>query len=74
MYVVINLCRGSYTWVNNSGPIAVHEPYNSNDMSCKNTFSVIKLWPSKVELQVEMNAWTEWWQQGLITEYGQGFA
>ena len=26
-----------------SGPIAMHEPYRSDDISCKNTFSVKKL-------------------------------
>ena len=29
-------------WVNTSGVKAVHEPYKSNDVSCKNTFSVKK--------------------------------
>ena len=27
----------------------MHEPYKSNDISCKNTFDVKKVWPSKVE-------------------------
>ena len=26
---------GSYMWVNNSEPIAMHEPYKSDDISCK---------------------------------------
>ena len=32
----------SYMWVNNSGPIAMHEFYKSNDFSCKSTFGVKK--------------------------------
>ena len=38
-----------YMWVNNSGLIAMHEPYKSNNILCKNTFGVKKVWPSKVE-------------------------
>ena len=29
-------------WVNNSGPIAMHEPYKSDDISCKNSFGIEK--------------------------------
>ena len=39
---------------------------------CKNTFGVKKVHPSKVELYLEMNTHTEWCQQDLISEYGQG--
>ena len=40
------------------------------------TFGIKKVWPSKVELYLEVNAWTYWWQQDLISEYayGQGLA
>ena len=41
---------------NDSGPIAMHEPYKSNDILCKNTFGVKKVQPSKVELYLEVNA------------------
>ena len=34
----------------------MHKPYKSDDISCKNTFSVKKAQPSKVELYLEMNA------------------
>ena len=27
----------------------MHEPYKSDDISCKNTFGFKKVWPSKVE-------------------------
>ena len=27
-------------WDNHSEPVAMHEPYKSNDISCKNTFGV----------------------------------
>ena len=64
----------SYMWVKNSGPIAMHKPYKSNNISCKNTFGVKKVWPSKVESYMEVNAWTDWWQQDNILEYGQGLA
>ena len=42
--------------VKNSGLIAMHEPYKSNDISYKNTFSVKKVRPSKVESYLEVNA------------------
>ena len=48
-------------WVNNSGDIAMHEPYKSDDMSCKYTFGVRKVLSSKVESYLEVNAWTDWW-------------
>ena len=35
-------------WVNNSGPIAMHESYKNDESSCKNTFGVKKVQPSKV--------------------------
>ena len=56
-------------WVNNSEPIAMHEPYKS-DISCKSIFGVKKVWPSKVESYLEVNAWADWRQQDLISEYG----
>ena len=28
--------------INNSGPIAIHEPYKSDDILCNNTFGVKK--------------------------------
>ena len=59
-------------WVKNSGPIAMHEPYRINDISCKNVFSVKKVQSSKVQSYLEVNAWTDWWQQDMISEYGQG--
>ena len=31
-----------------------------------------KVQPSKVESYLEVNVWTDWWQQDLISEYGQG--
>ena len=34
--------------VKNSGLIAMHEPYKTNDISCKNTFGVKKVQPSKI--------------------------
>ena len=45
---------------NNSVPIAIHEPYKSDDISRKNTFNVKKVQPSKVELHLEVNALTDW--------------
>ena len=59
-------------WVKNSGPIAMHETYKSNDISCKNTFGVKKVQPSKVESYLEVNVWTDWQQQDLISEFSQG--
>ena len=50
----------------------MHEPYKSDDISCKNTFGVKKVQPSKVELYLEVSAWTDQWEQNLISEYGQG--
>ena len=41
------------------------EPYQSNDSSYKNSFGVKKLQPSKVESYLEVNAWTDWWQQEI---------
>ena len=57
MYLLIKFCWGS---CNDSGPIAMHEPYKSNDILCKNTFGIKKVQPSKVELYLEVNAWTDW--------------
>ena len=42
MYLLINFYQGSSMWVNNAGPIAMYESYKSDDISCKNTFSVYK--------------------------------
>ena len=50
----------------------MHELYKSDDISCKNTFDVKKVQPSKVESYLEVSAWTDWQQQDLISEYGQG--
>ena len=33
-----------------------------------------KAWPSKLESYLEVNAWTNKWQQDLISEYDQGLA
>ena len=54
-HLLINFCQGSYI-INKSGPIAMHEPYKSNDISCNNTFSVKKVQPSEVESYEEVNA------------------
>ena len=35
-------------------------------------FAVKKVRPSKVESYLEVNVWTGWRQQDLISEYGQG--
>ena len=42
-------------------------------ISMQNTFAVEKVWPSKVESYLEVNAWADLQQQDLISEYGQGF-
>ena len=77
MYLLINFCRGSYIWVNSSG----YNYSNINartlqkyDILCKNTFGVKEAHPIKVESYLQMNAWTDWQQQDLILEYGQGLA
>ena len=49
----------------------MHEPYKSGDISCKNTFGVKKVRPSKIESYLEVIAWTDWQQQDLISEYGE---
>ena len=49
-------------WVNDTGLIVMYELY---------TFSVKTGAESKVESYVEVNAWTDWWQQDLIPEYDQ---
>ena len=61
-------------WVNNSGPVAMDEPYKTNDISCKNTFGVKKVQSSKVESYLVVNAWTDWQQQDLMSGYSQGLA
>ena len=33
-----------------------------------------KLWPSKVESYLEVNTWTDWQQQDMISKYVQGLA
>ena len=58
-------------WVKSFGPIAMHESYKSNDISCKNTFIVKKCASGQVESYLEVNAWTDCRQRDLITEYGQ---
>ena len=40
--------------------------------SCKNTFGIKKVQPSKVESYLEGNAWTDWQQEDMISEYSQG--
>ena len=47
----------------------MHEPYKSDDISSKNTFGVKNVQPSKVESYLEVNAWTNWQQQDLISEF-----
>ena len=42
--------------VNNSGPIAMHEPYKSIDISCKTALVYKKVRTSKVESYLEVNA------------------
>ena len=42
-------------WVK-SGLIAMHDPYKSDNISCKSTFGVKKVRPSKVESYLEENA------------------
>ena len=39
-----------------------------------NTFGVKKVRPSKVESYLEVSAWTDLWQQDLISEYSLGLA
>ena len=53
---LINFCRGSYMYINSSGPTAMHEPFYSGDLSCKNTFGVKRVRPSKVESYLKVNA------------------
>ena len=73
MYLLINFCQGSYMWVNNSERIAMHEPYKSDDISCKKHLQLYtKVRPSEVESYLKLIAWTEWQQEDLISEYGQG--
>ena len=33
-----------------------------------------KVWPSKIDSYLEVNAWTDWRHQDLISEYSQGVA
>ena len=40
----------------------------------QNIFGATKSEPSKVESYLEVNAWTDWWQEDLISEYTQGLA
>ena len=42
--------------------------------SSKNTFGVKKVWPSKVESYLKINAWRDQQQQDLISDCGQGLA
>ena len=35
----------------------MYEPYKSDDISCKNTFGVKKVWPSKVESYLVVNVY-----------------
>ena len=41
---------------------------------CKNTFGVKKVWLSKVESYLEVNALTDWQQKDVISECGQSLA
>ena len=52
----------------------MHEPYKTDDILYKNTFDVKMVRPSKMESYLEVNAWTDWRQQDLISEYGQSLA
>ena len=49
------LLRKLYVSQYNSGPIAMHEPYKSNDISYKNTFGIKKVQPNIVESYLEVN-------------------
>ena len=51
-----------YMWVNNSGPIAMHEPHKSDDISWKTPLVYEKVSSSKVESYLKGNAWADWWQ------------
>ena len=42
--------------------------------ACNNIFGVKKVQPNEVESYLEVNAWTDWRRQDLISEYGQGKA
>ena len=64
----------SCVWVKNSGPIVMHEPYKNNDISCKNPFGVKKVHPGKIEPYLEVNAWTDWQLQDLISVLPRGLA
>ena len=46
----------------------------SINYSCKNTFGIKKVPPSKVESYLEVNTWADWRQQDLISDCGQGLA
>ena len=74
MYLLINFCWVSCMWVNNSGLKAMHEPYKSNDILCKTPLVYKQMQPTKEQSCLEVNAWTDWWQQGLILEYSIGLA
>ena len=52
----------------------MHLRYKSDDISCKNTFGVKKVQPSKVESYLEENTQTDWQQEDLISEYSQDLA
>ena len=43
-------------------------------ISCNNTSSVKKVWPSEVKSYLKGNAWRDWQQRDLISECGQGLA
>ena len=42
-------------------------------LSCKNTFGIKKMQPSKLESYLKLKAWTDWWQQDLISEWGLAY-
>ena len=62
MYLLINYnsCQGNCMSVNNFGPIAIYDPYKSDDTLCKNNTGVKKSQPSKVELYLIVNALNRW--------------
>ena len=54
--------------------VCMHEPCKSDDISCKNAFSVKETRPSKVESYLEVNTLTDCWQRDLIVIYDQDLA
>ena len=57
MQLLINLYRDSYMWVIDPGPVAMHEPYKSNEwyFMQKHLWCKTKVRPSEVESYLEVN-------------------